>query len=110
MSTETLTVRSLLNIPEWAPNFTGAIDRDAHQFRGSHCDECDQPAAVYIEYTVNEPGEGWIATDTSLCGDCACEGVRAILDRADRSTDHDTTVTINYWWSIYAAPASKAAA
>ncbi|MFF4026942.1 hypothetical protein ACFYY5_29240 [Nocardia elegans] len=100
---DTRTVTDLLEIPSFAPTFVGYIDRDPKQFRDSVCEECDAPAAVYIEYTVDEPGEGYTPTDCSLCAEHAVPGVRVLLDREDRSHDHDFDVTVNYWAMVYGA-------
>jgi hypothetical protein len=95
-------IRGLLDIPDWAPAFTGTVDRDARQFLDTECDECAHLSAVYVEYTVDDPDEGYIVTDANLCGAHAVDGARCILERADRSTDHDTHITVNYWWAVYA--------
>ncbi|MFE5290402.1 hypothetical protein ACFRAQ_36110 [Nocardia sp. NPDC056611] len=95
---DTFQVRAILDIPDWAPRFTGIIDRDAKDFRDHPvCDCCDTHGAVYVEFTVNDEVDGPIATDAMFCADHAPDEVRCILDRADRSTDHDTDVTVNYW-------------
>lgn len=107
---DTNQVRHVLDIPAWAPTFWGYIDRDATQFRDTTCDCCEQPAAVYIEFTVNDDIDGWISTDATYCGEHATDEVRCILDRADRSTDHNTDVTLNYWAIQYGAFGTHASA
>ncbi|MFE2994159.1 hypothetical protein ACFXG4_03995 [Nocardia sp. NPDC059246] len=100
---DTFQVRSVLDIPDWAPRFTGIVDLDATEFRGTACDCCEQPAAVYVEFTVNDEVDGLIGTDATFCAEHASDEVRCILDREDRSIDHDTDVTVNYWAIQYGA-------
>ncbi|MFE3052298.1 hypothetical protein [Nocardia sp. NPDC059239] len=101
---DTFQVRSVLDIPDWAPRFTGIVDREAKEFRDHPvCDCCDMFGAVYVEFTVDDPEDGWIVTDAMFCAEHASDEVRCILDREDRSIDHDTDVTVNYWAIQYGA-------
>lgn len=91
-------IRDLLNIPDFAPDFQEVVVTDPnHLFKDTECEECDHPAAVYIEYTVLDDDEGFIATDAILCLSHAESAVRCVLERTDRSIDHGTTVSVNYW-------------
>jgi hypothetical protein len=110
-------IRNLLDIPDYAPDFTGYITRYPDRlFKDCYCDDCDESAAVHIAFTVDDRDEGLIATDATFCADCASEGIRFVLDRDDRSIDHDTDVSINYWairYGLFAddpAPLPQAAA
>jgi hypothetical protein len=110
MNIDTAYIRGLLDIPDHAPSFTGDVMKRNvdHQFADTECDECFNAGAVYVEYVVDDPDEGLVKTDAMFCGAHAGEGVRCILDRADRSIDHDTDVTVNYWAVQYQTfPAAK---
>ena len=98
MNIDTAYIRGLLDIPAYAPAFVGEVTRTPDRlFADAECDECEHAAAVHIEYTVDEPYEGYIATDNTFCVEHAGSGVRCILDREDRSIDHGADVTVNYW-------------
>ena len=97
------TVGELLEIPRFAPLYTGWIDRDPNRFHDWTCDECGHGVAVYVQYTVDEPGEGYVSTAEYLCAEHAGDGVRVILDREDRSHDHGVDITVNKWAKVYGA-------
>ncbi len=114
MSIDTTYIRGLLDISEYAPHFTGTVTKRAdHLFADAECDECTQSAAVYVEYGVDDPDEGIIATDATLCAEHSRDGLICILDREDRDEDSGVEVTLNYWAARYGAflkPSIKAAA
>lgn len=106
MSTE---IRRLLEIADCYPDFRGEIvTRPDHLFKDTECEECPNAGAVHVEYTVDDPEEGYVGTDAMFCTEHASAGVRCILDRADRSLDHDTTVSVNHWAIRYAFQARVA--
>lgn len=100
----TTEIRQLLGISEYAPLFRGVVQTDPHHmFHDTVCDDCACPGAVYVEYTVYDSVEGYIATDAMFCASHAPAAVRCVLDREDRSHDHDTTVNVNHWAIQYGA-------
>lgn len=100
---DTPLVAEVLEIPAHAPYFAGLIDLDPRQFLHLKCEECGEQAEVYVEFTVDEPGEGWSPCDARLCAEHAGPGVRVILDREDRSHDHNMDVTVNHWAIVHGA-------
>jgi|GEM_PF-4607328 len=96
-------VRDLLEIPAYV-TFRGIVVSEAdHLFKDAACDDCGQPAAVVAEFTVLDRDEGFIATDAAFCASHAGLAVRCLLERSDRSIDHDTTVSVCRWAIRYRA-------
>ncbi|MET8430096.1 hypothetical protein [Nocardia sp. NPDC004860] len=101
---DTRQIQHALNIPDWAPRFNGILDTQSFdRFHDTECELCNRPGAVFVEYTVNDEVDGWIGTDAMYCAEHASDEVRCILDREDRSIDHDTLVWVNYWAIQYGA-------
>ncbi|WP_280389872.1 hypothetical protein [Nocardia wallacei] len=95
---DTREIIALLGLSADDNRIVGLIAKDGRRLADTECDNDTNPAAVAVDYTVNDPDEGFVATDVYYCADCARDEVKALTEfDQPASPDHDIAITVSYW-------------